>query len=124
MRKTQILRYWTYFRRGHNVYLAFLISFANFVAIQYSLVIKTIEQLSFIFPDLITFGITFFLIYLPVATVIGWIDYKKASVPIDAAVGAKANPFFMDLARAISLLAEGKNEEAVKTLQRWTESPY
>lgn len=123
MRKTQILRYWTYFRRGHNVYLAFLISFANFVAIQYSLVIKTIEQLSFIFPDLITFGITFFLIYLPVATVIGWIDYKKASVPIDAAVGAKANPFFMDLARAISLLAEGKNEEAVKTLQRWTESP-
>jgi len=123
MRKTQILRYWTYFRRGHNVYLAFLISFANFVAIQYSLVIKTIEQLSFVFPDLITFGITFFLIYLPVATVIGWIDYKKASVPIDAAVGAKANPFFMDLARAISLLAEGKNEEAIKTLQRWTESP-
>ncbi|MGQ4915232.1 MAG: hypothetical protein ACP6IU_10905 [Candidatus Asgardarchaeia archaeon] len=123
MRKTQILRYWTYFRRGHNVYLAFLISFANFVAIQYSLVIKTIEQLSFVFPDLITFGITFFLIYLPVATVIGWIDYKKASVPIDAAVGAKANPFFMDLARAISLLAEGKNEEAIKTLRRWTESP-
>jgi len=123
MRKTQILRYWTYFRRGHNVYLAFLISFANFVAIQYSLVIKTIEQLSFVFSDLITFGITFFLIYLPVATVIGWIDYKKASVPIDAAVGAKANPFFMDLARAISLLAEGKNEEAIKTLRRWTESP-
>ena len=51
---------------------------------------------------------------------IGWQDYKHAAVPVDAILGAKANPYNRDLARAIILLSQGKNEEVRKLMEKWT----
>jgi len=67
-----------------------------------------------------TFVVAFFLIYFPTSTLIGWIDYKRGAVPVDQAIAVLANPFFKDLSKAIIYLAEGKNEEAVKTMKKWT----
>ena len=118
-KKSRILRYWTYFRRGHGTYLAFFISFANFMAIQYRLVIEYVSLLEALFSSLTIFALTFFVVYLPVATIIGWLDYKKLAVPVDQTVSAKANPWVRDLATALALMAEGKNEEAKEILKKW-----
>lgn len=117
--KSKILRYWTYFRRGHGTYLAFLLSFANFMVIQYRLLIEYVSFLEALFSSLTAFAVSFFLIYLPVATVIGWLDYKKFAVPMDAMVAAKANPWVQDLAKALMLISDGKNEEAKEVLWKW-----
>ena len=119
--KDKILRYWAYFRRGHSTYLAFLLSFANFMVIQYRLVIQYVPLLEAIFSSLTAFVTSFFLIYVPSATVIGWLDYKKFAVPVDAIVAAKASPWVRDLAKGLMLMCDGKAAEAKKILRKWAE---
>ena len=119
--KERILRYWTYFRRGHGTYLAFLLSFANFMVIQYRLLIEYMPALKAIFSQLLIFAATFFLVYVPIATVIGWYDYRKFAVPVDASIAAKTSPWARDLARALMFMAEGKNKDAIEILKKWVE---
>lgn len=95
--KLRLLRYWTYFRRGHGVYLIFAISFLNFVVIQWRLLIEHIDFLEAIFQHFYLFTILFFVGYIPLATIIGWIDYKRGAVPIDQTVATKVNPWAQDL---------------------------
>jgi len=118
--KPRLLRYWAYFRRGHNIYLIFGISFLNFVVIQWRLLIEEIAFLEAIFQHFYVFTTLFVVTYIPLATIIGWVDYKRGAVPVDQTVLAAANPWIQDLAKAILLLAEGKNEEVVKLMKKWT----
>jgi len=118
---SRVLRCWTYFRRGHSVYLVFLMSFLNFIVIQYRLVVQNIPILYETLPRLWIFTIILLATYIPIATLIGWLDYKKGSVPTDRALGAKASPWVRDLAKALMLIADGKSEEAKKILEKWAE---
>ena len=120
--KARLLRIWTYFRRGHAVYLAFVISFMNFIVIQYRLLIEQIPMLSFIFSHLYLFAIMFVFVYIPISAIIGWIDYKRGSVPVDQEIAAQVNPWAIDLAKAIQYLAQGENDKATQTLEKWTGS--
>ena len=88
--KERILRYVVYFRRGHGSWLAYLISFANFVVIQYRLLVERIPFLESLIPSLSAFIVTFFLVYVPLAIIIGRFDIKKATVPKEVEV----SPFF------------------------------
>jgi len=118
--RERLLRYWTYFRRGHNIYLVFLLSFANFITIQYNLLVKNVAFLRDIFTHLTYFAIAFLLLYIPAAILIGWYDYRRFAVPIESTLRARANPWTRDLARALICLAEGRNEEAARILRKWT----
>jgi len=118
--KERLLRWWIYFRRGHATYLVFFLSFANFIVIQYRLLVEYVPALSLFFTSLLSFAIAFFLVYIPLAVAIGWYDYKRFAVPVESTVGARASPYNRDLALALKLIAEGKNKEAVKILEKWT----
>lgn len=117
--RQRVLRWWTYFRRGHGTYLVFLMSFANFIVIQYRLLVEYIPALKLFFTSLTAFAVTFFLVYVPLAIVIGWLDYKKFAVPVDTALATKASPWIRDLAKALILIAEGRNKEAIEILRKW-----
>ena len=117
--KDRVLRYWTYFRRGHGTYLAFFMSFANFMVIQYRLLVEYVPFLQALFTSLIAFTASFFLVYMPIATIIGFLDYKKFAVPMDATLMAQANPWVQGLAKALIMICDGRYEEAKKTLQEW-----
>ena len=119
--KSRILRYWTYFRRGHGTYLVFLLSFANFMVIQYRLLIEYVPFLEALFSSLMAFAVSFFLVYVPMATMIGWLDYKRFAVPVDLTVMAKANPWVQDLTRALMLMCDERYDDAKKILQKWIE---
>jgi len=88
--REKIYRYVVYFRRGHGSWLAYLISFANFVVIQYRLLVERIPFLESLLPSLSAFIATFFLVYVPIAIIIGRYDIKKATVPKEVEV----SPFF------------------------------
>ncbi len=117
--KSRLLRYWTYFRRGHNVYLMFTMSFLNFIVIQWTLLISGFPPLAGLFRNLLLFSVVFIGLYIPTAAIIGWVDIKRAAYPMDRVVMSKADPWVRDLAKAISLLAEGKNKEVAKLMERW-----
>ncbi|RLF14838.1 MAG: hypothetical protein DRJ66_05345 [Thermoprotei archaeon] len=117
--KDTLFRWSVYFRRGHSMYLVFIISFANFVVIQYRLLIQYIPLLKYIFTNLVIFALAFFLVYIPLAILIGWWDTKRGTVPISSRVMAKANPWNMDITKALYLMCEGKYEEAKKILEKW-----
>jgi len=117
--KGTLLRYWTYFRRGHGVYLVFGISFLNFIVIQWGLLIEQIEPLEALFQHFYVFALFFFYHIPPLATVIGRVDYERGAVPVDQSIAAKVNLYFQDLSKAILLLAEGKNEEVLELMKKW-----
>ncbi len=117
----RILVWWSYFRRGHSVYLAFLVSLANFLVIQYRLLIEQIETLRYFFDSFILFAFTFLLVYIPLATIVGWYDYRKASYPVDATIMVRNNPWTRDFIKALIAIAEGRPDDAKKVLQKWIE---
>ncbi|MEM4273955.1 MAG: hypothetical protein QW420_06345 [Candidatus Caldarchaeum sp.] len=79
----RIIRYSIYFRRGHSVYLALLISLANFIVIQYRLVVQYMPGVELVFRELWIFAVSFLVSYMVLATVVGWLDFKKGSVRHD-----------------------------------------
>ena len=117
--RQRLLRWWAYFRRGHSTYLVFLLSFANFVVIQYRLLVEYVPPLKLLFSSILAFAAAFILVYVPLAVIIGWLDYRRLAVPVDMALAAEANPYARDLARALIALAEGRREEAVRILKKW-----
>jgi len=117
--RDRALRYWLYFRRGHNMYLAFMLSFANFVVIQYRLLIEYMPAFKLVFSRMLEFVAVFFLTYIPLAVVIGWLDIKRGAMPVEGAIAGRANPWVRDMLRALYLLAEDRKEEAKKVLEKW-----
>ena len=115
----RIMRYWTYFRRGHNVYLMFLLSFMNFIVIQYRLLIENIPLLHELLPKLWIFAVAVVITYTPIAIIVGWLDYQKGSVVMDNILSARASPWVIDCSKALILIAEGKTEDAKKLMEKW-----
>jgi len=74
-----------------------------------------------LFSSLTAFAVTFFLVYVPMATIIGWLDYKRFAVPVELTVMARANPWIQDLIRALMLMCDEKYDDAKKILQKWIE---
>ena len=121
MRRDRFFRWLAYFRRGHSAYAAFALSFLNFVVIQYRLLVEYVPPLKLLFSNLLAFAAAFFLAYIPIATVLGWLDYRKYAVPVETALTARANPWMRDMAKALYLVADGRNEEAKEVLEKWVE---
>jgi hypothetical protein len=66
-----IRRRWLDFRNGHSIYLVFLLTLVNFILIVYNFAILKIPALS-TFLNLPVFVLIFFLVYVPLAIVIGY----------------------------------------------------
>jgi len=80
-----IRRRWLDFRNGHSIYLAFLLTFINFILISYNFLIK---QLPFGIGDSMTlpsFILLFVLFYIPTAITLGvWHRKHQYSVENEA----------------------------------------
>ena len=66
-----IRRRWLDFRNGHSIYLVFLLTLVNFILIAYNFAILKIATLS-TFLNLPLFVLIFFLVYVPLAIIIGY----------------------------------------------------
>ena len=66
-----IRRRWLDFRNGHSIYLVFLLTLVNFILIVYNFAILKIPVLS-TYLNLPLFVLIFFLVYVPLAIIIGY----------------------------------------------------
>jgi len=70
-------RRWLDFRNGHSIYLIFVMTFANFITIQYKLIIDQIPYLAGIFDNIIIFALVFILAYVPLSIFLGYWHRKS-----------------------------------------------
>src|SRR5437763_15876861 len=94
---------WLDFRNGHGIYLVFIMTFANFVTIQYRLLLEKIPFLHSLFSNIWVFAILFVAIYIPLGMIIGyWHRKNQFSVEAEALfsqnqIGATIQLFIIDL---------------------------
>lgn len=129
----RFFRAWTYMRRAHSVYLAFFLTQASAILIYYNMLIQKVPALQPYFPDILSFTLAFICIYFPVATVIGFLDYKRGSIRVDGVLNAQANPItmasirsslhaqtaFLHHVKGEEELAAAHLEKAVALLEEW-----
>ena len=96
-------RRWLDFRNGHSIYLIFLMTFANFVTIQYQLLLQRVPAIHSLNINIWIFALIFVAIYIPLGMIIGyWHRKNQFSVEAEALfnqnqIGATINLFLIDL---------------------------
>ena len=85
MKSQYLRRRWLDFRNGHSVYLAFILTFINFILITYNFAIKQVPFFHGILDNLLVFVLVFVGIYIPSAIIIGyWHRRNQYSVENEA----------------------------------------
>lgn len=109
-------RRWYEFRSGHSMYLSFALTFVNFLLIVYRLLIEQVPFLNVVFPTLWMFAVVLFIIYFPVAVVIGhW--HRTLQLPTESNIGFMASPLFAKLYRIqIHIMQGTANKEEVEEM--------
>ena len=101
-----------YFLRGHGQWFALFFNVINFTVITFYLLIQNLT----IFPKIrfYMYFILFILTYFPIATFIGYLDYKKGTFAEEQRLVQQASPIwrelFFKLDRIEKNLEELKNE--------------
>ncbi|MFZ0224969.1 MAG: hypothetical protein WCC17_15455 [Candidatus Nitrosopolaris sp.] len=96
-------RRWLDFRNGHSIYLIFLMTFANFITIQYQLLLQRVPAIHSLHINILIFSLIFVAMYVPVGMIIGyWHRKNQFSVEAEALfnqnqIGATINLFLIDL---------------------------
>jgi hypothetical protein len=110
-------RRWLDFRQGHTIYLVFLMTFANFVTIQYSLLLERVPQFNSILPNILVFAIVFIVIYFPLAIAIGY-WHRKSQWKVEQEALFKENVIGATMWLFMIDLIEGKVTEEEKKEMR------
>src|ERR671918_733847 len=110
-------RRWLDFRTGHSIYLIFLMTFANFVTIQYALLIDRVPFLSNIFGSIWVFAITYVCLYVPIAMIIGY-WHRKTQWRVEQSALFKENEIGATMWLFVIDLIDGKVSEGEKQQMR------
>src|ERR671918_2804377 len=112
-----VRRRWLDFRNGHSVYLIFLMTFANFVTIQYGLLIDRVPFLNNLFPSIWVFAILYVALYVPLAMVIGY-WHRKTQWRVEQHALFKENEIGATMWLFVIDLIDGKVSEEEKQQMR------
>jgi len=112
---------WLDFRNGHGYYLAFIMSFVNFILIAYNFAIKEVPSLHVVFSNLITFTLFFLGVYIPAAILIGY-WHRRNQFTIENEALLQENWVWAWISRYQIRLLQGKttpeeNAEVLKYLE-------
>jgi hypothetical protein len=121
MRKTfdnnWLRRRWLDFRNGHSIYLIFAMTFANFVTIQYKLLIDKVPSLDWLFNSIWIFAIIFIAIYVPLGIIIGY-WHRKSQWTVEQEALFRENKVGAVMWLYIMDLIEGKVKDEDKKKMR------
>jgi hypothetical protein len=112
-----VRRRWLDFRNGHSIYLVFAMTFANFITIQYQLLIDQLPYLSNIFNSIWIFAIFFILAYVPVSIVLGY-WHRKSQWKVEQDALFRENKVGAIMWMYVIDLIEGKVSEEDRKLMR------
>jgi len=130
MKVRKLYRCWVYFKRAHANYFALVLSLINFITITYTLIFVNLLN----YPKTITYLLTYALVFTPTyiltCTLIGWLDYRRGTLPEETKLTAIRNPFTKDVwklqgevieAIAKLLEKEGEKEKAQELRKNYRE---
>ena len=101
-------RRWLDFRQGHSIYLIFIMTFANFITIQYKLLLEKIPSIdSLTGGNIIIFAIIFILLYVPLGIIIGY-WHRKSQWKVEAEALFKENKIGATMWLFVIDLIDGK----------------
>jgi len=87
MNEQFLRRRWLDFRNGHSIYLAFVLTFINFILITYNFAVTKLTFFHGIIDSLWIFALLFIAIYIPAAIIIGyWHRRNQYSVENEAMI--------------------------------------
>ena len=114
-------RRWLDFRNGHGSYLAFVMSFANFILIAYNFAIKDVPSLHTVFNNLFIFTAFFLMVYIPFAIIIGY-WHRRNQYTVENEALLQENWIWAWQNRYLIRLLQGKttqkeNDEVLKYLE-------
>ena len=111
-------RRWLDFRQGHSIYLIFLMTFANFIVIQYRLLIDRMPSIdSLTGGNIIGFAMTFIALYVPLAIIIGY-WHRKSQWRVEAEALFNENRIGATMWLFVIDLIDGKITEQEKKEMR------
>ena len=110
-------RRWLDFRNGHSIYLVFAMTFANFITIQYQLLIDRLPYLAGIFESICIFAILFVLAYVPLSIVLGY-WHRKSQWKVEQDALFRENKVGAIMWMYVIDLIEGKVSEEDRKLMR------
>lgn len=112
-----VRRRWLDFRNGHSIYLVFAMTFANFITIQYQLLIEELPYWAGIFNSIWVFAILFILAYVPVSIVLGY-WHRKSQWKVEQDALFRENKVGAIMWMYVIDLIEGKVSEEDRKLMR------
>jgi hypothetical protein len=110
-------RRWLDFRNGHSIYLIFAMTFANFITIQYKLLIDKVPSLDWLFNSIWIFAIIFIAIYVPLGIIIGY-WHRKSQWTVEQEALFRENKVGAVMWLYIMDLIEGKVKDEDKKKMR------
>ena len=111
-------RRWLDFRQGHSIYLIFIMTFANFITIQYKLLLDKIPSVDVITGgNIIGFAIVFIALYVPIGILIGY-WHRKSQWKIEAEALFKENKIGATMWLFVIDLIDGKVTDQEKKEMR------
>jgi hypothetical protein len=115
--KKWVKRRWLDFRNGHGIYLVFLVTVAQFLVIQYRLLLNNIPLFHSI--PLWAFTIFFVAIYIPLGAIIGY-WHRRTQYNVDNQTHFERNPIGATMYLFLFDLIDGKvTEEEKKQMRRY-----
>ncbi|HEY7079101.1 MAG TPA: hypothetical protein VH500_05330 [Nitrososphaeraceae archaeon] len=112
-----VRRRWLDFRNGHSIYLIFIMTFANFITIQYKLLIDKAPVLGSIFHSIWGFALLFIAIYVPLGIIIGY-WHRKSQWRVEQDALFKENEIGATMWLFVIDLIDGKVSEEEKIQMR------
>lgn len=116
-RNSWFRRRWLDFRNGHSIYLIFIMTFANFVTIQYKLLIDKAPVFNSIFHSIWGFAIVFVAIYVPLGIIIGY-WHRKSQWAVEQEALFKENQIGATMWLFVIDMIDGKVTEEEKNNMR------
>ncbi|MHA1968475.1 MAG: hypothetical protein ACW964_11800 [Candidatus Hodarchaeales archaeon] len=109
-----------YFLRGHGNWFALAFSLINFTLIFYNLLFINLYFVPEILKSYSFFFIIFGICYFPVATCIGWLDFRKGTYKEEQRLSLEISPIWQEVFKKFNNL-EATNQEVLIELQRLKE---
>ena len=111
-------RRWLDFRQGHSIYLIFIMTFANFITIQYKLLLEKVPSIDNITGgNIIVFAVIFVALYVPLSIIIGY-WHRKSQWKVEAEALFKENKIGATMWLFVIDLIDGKVTDQEKKEMR------
>lgn len=105
-----------YFLRGHSSWFALAFSLINFTLIFYNLLFVNLYFIPEIFKSFSIFFVIFSCLYLPFASLIGYLDFKKGTYNAEQELTKEVSPVWREVFSKFTAL-EKQNQELLNAIQ-------